>query len=106
MYFDIHSHLHDTAFDPDRSEVLSRMKEMSVGTITIGTDITSSRNAVKLAETEEGVWASVGVHPRDNPDEIFDAEVLENLAASEKVVVIGECGLDYFGGADEEEKKR
>lgn len=106
MYFDIHSHIHDPAFSADRSEVLLRMREGNVGTITIGTDITSSQKAVELAETEEGIWASVGVHPRDNPDEIFDTEALENLAVSEKVVAIGECGLDYFGGVDEEEKKR
>lgn len=106
MYFDIHSHLHDPAFDADRSEVLLRMKEGSVGTITIGTDIASSRDAVELAESEDTVWASVGIHPHDNHTELFDEGVFRNLSSSEKVVAIGECGLDYFGGVSEEEKKR
>jgi TatD DNase family protein len=106
MYFDIHSHLHDPVFDADRREVFLRMARENVGTITIGTDMSSSQKAAELAEKEEGVWASVGIHPRDNPNEIFEVEALKNLAAREGVVAIGECGLDYFGSVDPKEKKR
>lgn len=106
MFIDIHSHLHDPAFDADRSEALSRMREEGVGTITVGTDIASSRSAVELAESEDTVWASVGIHPHDNRTELFDRGVFQTLSTSEKVVAIGECGLDYFGGVNEEEKKR
>ena len=82
------------------------MREGSVGTITIGTDIAASRSAVELAESEDNVWASVGIHPHDNRTEVFDESTLRNLVLSKKVVAIGECGLDYFGDIDEEEKKR
>jgi TatD DNase family protein len=105
-YIDIHSHLHDTAFDIDRSDVLARMREEGVSTITIGTDIVSSKQASFLAEHEENVFASVGIHPRDDEHAVWDPDTLVALASRNTTVAIGECGLDYFGGVDESEKKR
>jgi TatD DNase family protein len=51
------------------------------------------------------LWASIGLHPNDNKDEDFDIAAFEALAREEKVVAIGECGLDYFrsGGTPEEQ---
>lgn len=107
-YFDTHSHLHGKEFDADRGEVLARMREAKIGTITIGTGLTESEAAVALAESEPGVWASVGLHPADDAEEKFDSAAFQKLALHPKVVTIGECGLDYFRFADEaiEEKKR
>jgi TatD DNase family protein len=105
-YFDIHSHLHDPVFDADRADVLARMRKGKVSTITIGTDMVSSKQASLLAEQEESVFASIGIHPRDNQDAVFDEATLMALAQKKKTVAIGECGLDYFGGVDESEKKR
>jgi TatD DNase family protein len=64
--------------------------------VTIGTDVASSLRAVEVAEGHPAVWATVGVDPNDL--EGFDASglgQLEELAASERVVAIGEIGLDY-----------
>ena len=95
-FFDIHSHLHDKAFDEDRDLVAQEMKDYGVATITIGTDIEESEKAIALAEKYDHVYATIGLHPEDNRDEIFDEEKYKELAQHKKVVAIGECGLDYF----------
>ena len=95
-YIDTHSHLHSNSFDMDREGILTRMREASIATIVIGTDILESEKAVILADTEDNVWASVGLHPADNVYEEFNYELYKNLAEHKKVVAIGECGLDYF----------
>ena len=101
---DAHAHLHDIAFDADRDAVVKRaLGEGVTKIITIGTDIEESRKAVACAEKYEGVYASVGIHPEEYNDlrlTIDDVrmriEQLKELAKHQKVVAIGECGLDYF----------
>ncbi len=108
-YFDAHSHVHFEAFDQDRDATLARMKEAGVGTITVGCDQKTSREAVAFAEGNENVWATIGHHPGDNRAEEFDVAIYRAMARSPKVVVIGECGLDYYRIEVEkevEEKKR
>jgi len=107
-FFDIHSHLHDKDFDEDREVLIEEMKKMGFGTITIGTDIEQSKRAIALAEKHENIYASVGLHPNDNKEENFDEKEYEELARHEKVVAIGECGLDYFrlGENSDNDKKR
>jgi TatD DNase family protein len=95
-FFDIHSHLHDKAFGEDREKLLDDMKAYGTGTITVGTDIKESERAVSLAEKYDHVYATVGLHPNDNIGEEFDEEKFEALARHNKVVAIGECGLEYF----------
>ncbi len=94
-FFDVHSHVHDKAFTTDRDEVIARMKSLTTGTITVGTGIKESRDAVALADAHEHIYATVGLHPCDNVLEEYDADVFEALARTTKVVAIGECGLDY-----------
>ncbi len=114
-FFDIHSHLNFPEYDVDRAEVLARMKENDVWTITVGTNLETSRSAVELAEQNDGVFAAIGTHPDDAPKDpvtgqpaIFDEKAFEKLVSYPKVVAIGECGLDYgkLGIADEAEKIR
>lgn len=104
---DIHSHLNLPQFDADREEAYARMREEDVSTITVGVDLASSRSALEFARMHEGVWACVGVHPADDVSvERFDEATFGALADDAKVVAIGECGLDYYRGADEKEKAR
>jgi TatD DNase family protein len=113
-YLDIHSHLDHKDYDADRQEVLTRMKEKEVGTITIGDNLESSKKAVEIAEQNEDVWACIGIHPehislpplniRGGQGVIFEEKEFEKLVKSSKVVGIGECGLDYFYSQDEEVK--
>jgi TatD DNase family protein len=77
------------------------MASAGVGTITIGTDLESSRQVVELANKHSNVWACIGLHPNE-ADEDFDAAKYKELLSGDAVAV-GECGLDYFrGGADGE----
>ena len=95
-FFDIHSHLHDKAFKPDLEEVISEMKKNGFGTITVGTGLKESRGAIELADAHTNIFATVGLHPADNPLEAYDTEAFEKLVRHEKVVAVGECGLDYY----------
>jgi TatD DNase family protein len=108
--FDIHSHLNDSAFDQDQGEVIARMKERDLWTITVGTDREMSKKAAELTLKGEGLFATIGMHPTDNTKEGFDTKYYNDLAITyPKVVAIGECGLDYFRTPHEklqEEKKR
>ncbi len=86
-------------FDADRLEVISRAREAGVSTlITIGTDLEDSRRAIALTEDYESIFVAAGVHPHDVKD-IKDTEAtyetLKSLAANNRVVAIGETGLDY-----------
>lgn len=95
-FFDIHSHLHDKAFKPDLEEVISEMKKNGFGTITVGTGLKESKDALALADAHTNIFATIGLHPGDNPLEVYDEEAYEKLARHEKVVAVGECGLDYY----------
>jgi TatD DNase family protein len=92
---DSHAHL-DMLEDLD--DVLVRMREAGVaGCVTIGVDRTSSRWAVRTARARRDVWATVGLHPHDAKDWTpeLGAE-LDSLAAEDRVVGVGEAGLDYY----------
>ena len=61
--------------------------------VTVGTDAAQSEAALDLAATHEGVWATVGLHPHDASAGVETVEPL--VRGQEKLVAIGECGLDY-----------
>src|SRR3989344_4935776 len=90
---DIHAHLNFSDYDADRAAVIARTVAAECGVINVGTDLATSRAVVKLAEENDLMWATVGVHPHDAEGEINWPE-LEKLAAHKKVVAIGECGLE------------
>lgn len=108
MYFDTHAHLDDEKFDADREEIIEHIKSEGVSlVVNIGADMESSKTTVELAEKYDFIYAAVGVHPYDEPD-LTDDDILElkQLAKSEKVVAIGEIGLDYhFPDTDKEGQK-
>ena len=97
MLFDTHAHYDASRFREDRHQLLSAMPEKGVGRIlNAGCDLESSRAAVELARQYPFVWAAVGSHP-DDADHV-DEDLLETyrgLADDERVVAIGEIGLDY-----------
>ena len=98
MIFDTHAHYDSGAFNADREAVLSALPGENVGAVVNpGCDIPSSRVAVGLAEQFPHVWAAVGIHPSDCAG-TGEAEyaALRELAKHEKVVAIGEIGLDYY----------
>ncbi len=98
MFFDSHAHYDDKRYDEDRQELLSKMKENDISYIlNVGADIESSKRSIKLAEKYDFIYASVGIHPHYVKDlKKEDIISLKNLAKKDKVVAIGEIGLDYY----------
>jgi TatD DNase family protein len=95
---DSHCHLDARQFRTESTaDILRRARAGGVTRcVTVGTDVNSSRRAVALAEDHPCLWATVGVSPNDLDD--FDAdsmEALRQLCRSDRVVAIGEIGLDY-----------
>ncbi len=133
-YIDIHSHLNLSPLSENQEVILTKMREMNVGTITVGTDMKTSKMAIEIAERNSDVcWATVGFHPCDldvfspsvkgevgggtdsnNPTSVLPLSgeeeqlwnELEQLARHEKVVAIGETGLDYFRDQSPETKQK
>src|SRR3979490_863194 len=97
MLIETHAHLDYPDFAPDFDDVLRRATEAGVTRIiTIGTSVGSSRRAVELAETYPNIYAVIGGHPTTADGSQEDvATPLRELAASKRVVAIGETGLDY-----------
>lgn len=108
---DSHCHVQFPAYDVDRQVVIERAQKVGVGMMIIGTQYSTSVEAVGLAERyPDEAWAAVGFHPNHvNPDsyhdpwesrekqqEIFEYEKFRELACHFKVAAIGECGLDYY----------
>ena len=98
MIFDSHAHYDSSHFDEDRHELLSSMQENGVGTIVnSGADWDSVTEVVELAQQYPFVYAAVGLHP----DEVGSLNeerfaYLKTQCQKEKVVAVGEIGLDYY----------
>ena len=98
MLIDSHAHLDDDKFDKDRDRLIKSLKEMGIDLIiNPGDDLQSSIKAVSLSEQYDNVYAAVGIHPH-SAKEMDDStiEVLKSFTGRNKVVAIGEIGLDYY----------
>ena len=98
MLFDSHAHLDDEKFADDREAVIARAKENGVThIINIGADMESSARSVALASQHESIYAAVGVHPHEAEKVVAaDYDQLAEWTRLDKVVAIGEIGLDYY----------
>lgn len=98
MIFETHAHYDDEQFDSDREELLLSMAAGGIGTIVnVGATYASCRTTIELAETYSNVYAAVGIHPDEVGclNETAFAE-LRNFCQKDKVVAVGEIGLDYY----------
>lgn len=109
---DTHTHINLRAFKDDAHEATQRALDAGVALVNVGTQIDTSRQAVELLKDfPTDVYAVVGMHPSHaalyefedeheldskTREESFDYELYKNLANQERVVGIGECGLDYY----------
>lgn len=93
---DSHAHMDSEQFDSDRAEVFQRIKDNMDFIVNIGYDIESSKQGVEYSKKYDFIYAAVGIHPDDieGYDDKLEQE-LEELAKNEKVLAIGEIGLDY-----------
>lgn len=111
-FFDTHMHLEDSKFDLDREEVISKIRNAGVTKcINMGCDIESSQKAIKIAKKHEFIYAACGLHPEDIPqteEELWKtiSKIKELVLQNEKVVAIGEIGLDYYWRKDNKELQK
>lgn len=98
MIFDTHAHYDDKQFDEDRDQILSSMQEQGVGTIVdASATVDSWERVLELTRRYSFVYGMIGVHP----DEVGDLNEenfarMEQLLHEEKIVAVGEIGLDYY----------
>lgn len=102
---DTHTHIYDKQFEEDFDDVIDRIENQLEGIVSIGFDLESSQKSIELAKKYNFVHAVVGVHPVDISKYNDEVEKeIEKLALNEeKVVAIGEIGLDYHWMADPKE---
>lgn len=110
MLFDTHCHIQFEAYKGDREEVLKRSLEKGIIMNMVGTQKDTSLMAVELAKKYDNIYASIGTHPIHlhsthvdeeessflSREEHFDWNYYSELVKSEKVIAIGECGLDLY----------
>jgi TatD DNase family protein len=109
-FVDTHAHLNLSAFKEDVDSVAGLCADEGVAVINVGTKETTSARAVELTTEHENMYAIIGLHPIQTVPmmhgeggepvmieaEVFNKDFYRELAKSEKVVGIGECGFDYF----------
>lgn len=109
-FFDTHAHLNFNTFKNDRDEIIKKCLDKNIWVINVGSQYDTSKTAAQIASKyKEGIYASIGIHPIHlsqtevdeeeiffkSREEKFDREKYKVLL-TEKVVAIGEIGLDYF----------
>lgn len=98
MIIDSHAHYDDEAFEEDRDNLLQSMQSNGIEKIiNVGANIKGSRASIALSEQYPFIYAVVGVHPSDT-EELNEEKMawLKEVSKKEKVVAIGEIGLDYY----------
>ena len=105
MIFDTHAHYDDKQFDEDRDQILSSMQEQGIGTIVdASATVDSWERVLELTRRYSFVYGMIGVHP----DEVGDLNEenfarMEQLLHEEKIVAVGEIGLDYYWDKEQHE---
>lgn len=105
---DTHTHLHFHQFDSDRERIIAGFEEDGIDfVVNVGVDLEDSKRSLEVAKLSDRIFCSVGVHPHEakSVPENF-TERLKELAESEKVVAIGETGLDFFRNISPPEDQR
>jgi TatD DNase family protein len=95
-WFDSHCHLHLCEDDAPLEAVVERARAAGTSMTTVGIDVGSSLRAVEIAD-EFGLWATAGLHPNDAADWNQDAaRTIGSLLGADRVVAVGETGLDFY----------
>lgn len=110
--FDSHAHLDDKKFNEDREALIHEIKEAGITKlISAGYSLESSRKAEELAQKHDFIYATAGISPNDIPQTekelwIMLDEIREIAKQSEKIVAIGEIGLDYYWNQENKELQK
>jgi len=108
MLVDTHCHLDFPEFDADREDVISRAKDEGIGCIiNIGSSLEGSKKALELSRQYNFIYPTAGLHPHE-ADKFVEADkvTIEELAKGDKVVAIGETGLDYYKNYSKAENQK
>ncbi len=112
MFFDSHAHLDDEKFDLDREKVIEKISKEMKGFISAGYSLEGSEYAVKLSKMYDFIFATVGISPNDIPQNEEELWIMiskiKKLAKENhnKVVAIGEIGLDYYWNKENKELQK
>ena len=110
-FFDSHAHYDDEKFDVDRQEVINKIyREGITRVVSAGYSIDGSEKAIDISKRFDFIFATCGVSPNDIPDSIeewdIQKEKLQSLLKNEKVVAVGEIGLDYYWNKENKELQK
>ena len=107
-FFDSHAHYNDEKFDLDRKELIKEIYDDGITKIVCaGYNVEQSEFAINLAQEVHFMYATCGISPNDIDDFVDNnLEKIEKLAKEEKVVAIGEIGLDYYWNKENKEKQK
>lgn len=105
---DTHSHYNDEKFDNDRDEVIQNIANSGITTIiNAGYSLESSKRAIEIANNYDFMYATVGVSPNDIENlENNYIEQIKEMAKEQKVIAIGEIGLDYYWNKENKETQK
>lgn len=98
MIFDSHAHYDDEAFTEDRDSLLNSLQEQGITAVmNVGASLGSTKTSIALAEAYDFIYAAAGVHPSET-EELDEQSFLwlKEQCAHEKVLAVGEIGLDYY----------
>ncbi len=107
--FDSHCHLNDEKYNEDRKELIENLRKQGVKRlVTAGYSIESSKEAIKLSKEYDFIYATIGISPNDVPKTLEDLDKdLNNIKdlykEGEKIVAVGEIGLDYYWNTENKE---
>ncbi len=98
MIFETHAHYDDEAFDLDREELLSSLQGEGIAfVVNVSASIASSKETIELTKKYPFLYGAIGVHPSDTAELDEDKfQWLKEATKQEKIVSIGEIGLDYY----------
>ena len=111
QFFDSHSHYNDEKFKEDYEEILKNVYESGVTKlINAGADIETSKLSIEMAKKYEFTYSTVGISPNDIEESVEKIDeqlkIVKELAKSNKVVAIGEIGLDYYWNKENKELQK
>ena len=109
--FDSHAHLDDEKFDEDREEIIKKIHQEIDKFTSVGYDLQGSQKAIELSNKYDFIYATCGISPNDIPqteEELWKMldKIKELAKTNNKVVAIGEIGLDYYWNKENKELQK
>ena len=107
-FFDSHSHYNDEKFDNDREQVIQETFDSGITRfMCIGYNVSKSKKAIEIADKYPFIYATCGISPNDIEDfKDNNLNIIKELCRNDKVLAVGEIGLDYYWNKDNKERQK